>query len=189
MYHSEEPVENNTVLRSSPNFYKNRNRKLTSNNCLIKKRSKQLIIDAKRKDQLYRYVCDLKNDLNLHHTILYFAFECVKILEKQSFEYDNKKVSVWTECLKECMDHNELNFLFTLPNDDLLRLCWLVCIFNHLSFDDLEFNFLTPSWYKGDDKSYIWEFKLNRCFLSKAGSANETLKLLEYKLSANISCS
>eukprot|EP00966_Prymnesium_polylepis_P323736 7379885-Prymnesium_polylepis.1 len=50
-------------------------------------------------------------------------------------------------------------------------------MFNRSSCRDLLL--LTPSWYEGCDKSYVWEEKLLGCPLSQASSAYETVEKLE----------
>jgi hypothetical protein len=126
----------------------------------------------------YRILCE-SHHLSLHNTILYFAYDCKHEIEKWDISaYNKRMLSVWTERLKGCMRRKELSFLEKLAADTLLRLCWLVCIFNHL--DEEQLVLLTPpDSYEGPEgKFYVWEAELEGCILPQATSGAETFKRL-----------
>eukprot|EP00966_Prymnesium_polylepis_P027825 642963-Prymnesium_polylepis.1 len=66
-------------------------------------------------------------DLSVSNTVLYLAFECVAELRKGRVEYDKRQLPLWNETLKGCMPQRALTFFAKLPEEPLLRLCWLAC--------------------------------------------------------------
>ena len=144
-----------------------------------------------RNPQPYEILCEVGRDLSERNTMLYWAYECKHAILKwgdpRMHDKRTSRILAWVEVLKESMPRG-LNFFEKLPEDDiLLRLCWLVCMFNHLTGRDvveITINdgdlFLDdpPNGYGGDAVSYFWENGLEGCPLPQASGGFLTYKKL-----------